>query len=335
MTIKDIAEKAGCAVSTVSRALNDHPDVSEETKQRIRQIVDECGFIPNANAQQLKAQQRNSISVIVKGANNMFFASILERMQYLIASEGYAAEVHYIGEDENEVLAGDQIAREQKPIGIVFLGGNIENFEQLFQKIKIPCVLTSSLFNNLQYTNLSQVGIDDAGAAALACRYLSARGHSRIGIIGGDRHISYISRLRYEGFAAAYRKKYDTDFPDELYRVSAFNIQSGYEAMQDLLSTRPDLTAVFCMSDITALGAMRAAHGAGKSVPDDISLVGFDGIELVRYCTPSLTSVTQPQSKMADTSIEFLLRQIEHKEEARTAALPVSLTEGESVCSRC
>lgn len=335
MTIKDIAEKAGCAVSTVSRALNDHPDVSEDTKRRIRQIVDECGFIPNTNAQQLKAQQRNSICIVVKGAANMFFESILERMQAQISSEGYTVEVHYIDEDANEVATGAQIAREQKPCGIVFLGGNIEYFEHHFHQVKLPCVLTSSLFRNLHYSNLAQVGVDDADAGAQACRYLVGKGHRRIGVIGGDRRLSYISRLRYEGFAGAYRDQLGIDYPAELYQVSSFRIQSGYEGMKKLLAAHPDLTAVFCMSDLTAVGAMRAVHEAGKRVPEDISFVSFDGVPLVRYCTPSLTTMSQPQEQLADESIALLRRQIEHKEEGRTVALEVTLTEGESVCSCC
>ena len=113
LTIKDIARESGYAVSTVSRALNDHPDVSREAKEKIKAIVAAHKFVPNSNARQLKVQQNRSIIIVVKGAFNMFFAAILERMQSLISCSGYSAEVHYLDEDADEVLVGEQLQRER------------------------------------------------------------------------------------------------------------------------------------------------------------------------------------------------------------------------------
>ena len=109
--------ESGYAVSTVSRALNDHPDVSREAKEKIKAIVAAHKFVPNSNARQLKVQQNRSIIIVVKGAFNMFFAAILERMQSLISCSGYSAEVHYLDEDADEVLVGEQLQRERKPLG--------------------------------------------------------------------------------------------------------------------------------------------------------------------------------------------------------------------------
>ena len=173
-------------------------------------------------------------------------------MQSQIASEGYAAEVHYIDEDANEVLTGAQLAREQKPAGIIFLGGNIEYFEKDFHGISVPCVLTSSLFRGLLYPNLSQVGVDDRQAGAEAFRYLSQNGHKQIGIIGGDRKLSYISRLRYEGFIEAAAKA-GTPFDEAHYQTSSFRIQSGYQAMKKLLARDRSLSAVFCMYPLSKI----------------------------------------------------------------------------------
>ena len=330
MTIKDIAKKAGCAVSTVSRALNDHPDVSEETKKRIREIVEECGFIPNSNARQLKAQQRKSICVIVKGTSNLFFEGILERMQFQITAEGYTAEVHYLDENSNELLAAAQIEREQKPSGIIFLGGNNEYFEKYFSKIHVPCVLTSSLFHDLHYSNLSQVGIDDRHAGMKACRYLIDRGHKKIGVLGGSRKHSYISRMRFEGFFEAYQTLIG-NFDESYYQSTSFRLESGYSSMKQLIQRHKDITAVFCMSDLMAIGAMRAAHEMGFSIPNDISVLGIDGIPLVKYSIPSLSSLHQPQKQMADDSVRLLLRQIEHHDEPQVTVLETFLEEEESV----
>ena len=145
MTIKDIARESGYAVSTVSRALNDHPDVSREAKEKIKAIVAAHKFVPNSNARQLKVQQNRSIIIVVKGAFNMFFAAILERMQSLISCSGYSSEVHYLDEDADEVLVGEQLQRERKPLGFIFLGGNTCSFEARFSAIAVPSVLATTL----------------------------------------------------------------------------------------------------------------------------------------------------------------------------------------------
>ena len=155
MTIKDIARESGYAVSTVSRALNDHPDVSREAKEKIKAIVAAHKFVPNSNARQLKVQQNRSIIIVVKGAFNMFFAAILERMQSLISCSGYSAEVHYLDEDADEVLVGEQLQRERKPLGFIFLGGNTCSFEARFSAIAVPSVLATTLADHLNFGNLS------------------------------------------------------------------------------------------------------------------------------------------------------------------------------------
>ncbi|MEI3015079.1 MAG: LacI family DNA-binding transcriptional regulator [Ruthenibacterium lactatiformans] len=168
MTIKDIARESGYAVSTVSRALNDHPDVSREAKEKIKAIVAAHKFVPNSNARQLKVQQNRSIIIVVKGAFNMFFAAILERMQSLISCSGYSAEVHYLDEDADEVLVGEQLQRERKPLGFIFLGGNTCSFEARFSAIAVPSVLATTLADHLNFGNLSSVGIDDTAAGRRA-----------------------------------------------------------------------------------------------------------------------------------------------------------------------
>ena len=125
MTIKDIARESGYAVSTVSRALNDHPDVSAETKARIQAVIDAHGFIPNNNAKHLKQTATKSIAIVVKGTSNMLFAPIVERMQDLIKSAGYTDVVYYLDEDSDEVRHALLLCREQKPLGLLFLGGNL------------------------------------------------------------------------------------------------------------------------------------------------------------------------------------------------------------------
>ena len=127
MTIKDLAEKSGYSVATVSRVLNNHPNVSDKAREEINRLVKESGFQINTNAQQLK-QHANSILVVVKGTSNEMFAEMIETIQALIDKTHYPLYVDYMDEDNNEVLRAIQLCREKKPLGILFLGGNSQNF---------------------------------------------------------------------------------------------------------------------------------------------------------------------------------------------------------------
>lgn len=329
MTIKDIARESGYAISTVSRALNNHPDVSEEARLRIQAVVSAHSFVPNNNARQLKQQQSQSILILVKGISNVFLSSMLERMQSAVADAGYTTQCHYLDEDANEVLIAQQLCREQKPLGIIFLGGGAEHFSGAAEALPVPCVLATSVSRESVWPNLSMVGIDDAAAAKQAVDYLFGKGHTAIAVIGGNENASYISAQRRRGceesFAAHGLALLDA------YETANFSYASAYRAMQRLLARKTEMTAVFCMSDTMAIGAVRAIRDAGLSVPGDISVIGFDGIELARFYDPKLATITQPGTEIARKSVELLVGCIEKDALAETVLVGVSLTEGDSV----
>ena len=144
MTIKDIARESGYAVGTVSRALNNAPGVSAETRQKILEIVNRHNYEPNANAKHLKQQTNDGIALIVKGTQNMLFAGILEPLQQIIEESGYVATVYYIDEEANEVAQARRICTERKPHGILFLGSNPEYFTPELEALGIPCLLLTN-----------------------------------------------------------------------------------------------------------------------------------------------------------------------------------------------
>ena len=182
----------------------------------------------------------------------------------------------------------------------------------------------------LHFDNLSCVGVDDVAAGREAFRYLYAKGHRRIAVIGGKRELSFISALRYEGFCQAAQEA-GIPHPETLYQRTSFSLESGYRAMQRLLERDREITAVFCMSDLIAIGAMRAIHDAGLSVPDDISVLGFDGIQMGRFYTPQLATIRQPQQDIANKSVELLCAQMEKQAAPANVVLPLALLDGESV----
>ena len=329
MTIKDLAEKSGYSVATVSRVLNNHPNVSDKAREEINRLVKESGFQINTNAQQLK-QHANSILVVVKGTSNEMFAEMIETIQAQIAKTSYPLYVDYMDEDSNEVLRAVQLCREKKPLGILFLGGNSQNFIRDFGKIEIPCVLVSNDASGLPFDNLSSVSTDDRQAARCAIDSLIAMGHKNFVIVGGDREVSDTSRLRYEGCLQSFRN-HGIEYDEELdYQGVRFSYQDGYNATQQLIAGGRKFTALFAIADVMAIGAVRALHNNGLRVPRDVSVMGFDGLILGSYLIPQLSTVIQSAKQMAQRGVEILISQIEPGGHACHEAVPYTLHHRES-----
>ena len=329
MTIKDLAEKTGYSVATVSRVLNNNPNVSQKAREEINQAVEESGFQINTNAKHLK-QHATSILVVVKGTANELFSEMIETIQNLVAQTHYPLYVDYMDEDSNEVLRAIQLCREKKPLGILFLGGNSQNFLKDFHKIDIPCVLVSNDASDLPFDNLSSVFTDDRQAARCAMDCLIALGHRNIVIVGGDREGSDTSRLRYEGCLQSFRN-HGIAFDEDLdYRGVRFSYQDGYNATQQLIANGRPFTALFAIADVMAIGAIRALHNNGLRVPRDVSVMGFDGLPLGSFLIPQLSTVTQSARNMAQRSVEILIDCMEHGAGACHESVPYVLCQRES-----
>jgi LacI family transcriptional regulator len=332
MTIKDLAAKTGYAVGTVSRALNDHPNVSAKARKAILQAAKESGFQLNVNAKQLKQSHTHNILVIVKGTGNEFFAEMLECIQTLLAKTRYQLVVDYLDEELNEVTRAVQLCREIKPLGILFLGGNSRNFSADFQKIDIPCVEVTNDASALNFPNLSSVTTDDREAARRAIDALAARGHRRIAVIGGDKTSSDISRLRLEGCQQSFCENGISFDLQRDYRGVRFSCEDGYIATRSLLRSG-DYTAIFAFSDLMAIGALRALWEAGKRVPEDVSVMGLDGLALGKFLVPQLSTVRQDFQTIAQRSVEILLDAVEDGMPARHETVPFQVQPRESIRS--
>ena len=329
MTIKDLAEKTGYGVATVSRVLNDQPNVSEKARKAILKAVEESGFQINTNAKQLKAHA-TSILVIVKGTANEMFSEMVETIQSRVAQTQYPLYVDYMDEDGNEVRRAVQLCREKKPLGILFLGGNRQNFLKDFGKIDIPCVLVTNGASDLPFPNLSSVCTDDRQAARCAMDALVAMGHRTFAIVGGDREKSEISRLRYEGCMDSLRRN-GIEFDEARgYRGVRFSCQAGFDATQQMIAEGYPFTALFAVSDVMAIGAVRALHNNGLRVPQDVSVMGFDGLPVGSFLVPQLSTVIQGVKEMALRSVELLIDRMENGGEARHEWVPYALCQRES-----
>ena len=331
MTIKDLAAKTGYAVGTVSRALNDHPNVSEKARKVILQAAEECGFELNVNAKQLKQTHSNTILVIVKGTSNELFSEMLESIQSLVSRTRYQLDVDYMDEDSNEVIRAVQLCREKKPLGLLFLGGNTQNFAEDFGKIDIPSVVVTNDASSLPFENLSSVSTDDSEAARCAIETLISLGHRRIAIIGGDRKSSDTSRLRYEGCQRSFREHGIEFDPERDYQGVRYSYQDGYQATKALLAAGSQFTAIFAIADVMAIGAIRALRENGLRVPEDVSVMGIDGLPLGSFLVPQLSTISQSVHKMALRSVEILLGGIEDGKTAVHETVPFGVHCRESV----
>lgn len=309
-TIVDIAGLAGVSVSTVSRVLNRHPDVSAKTTQKVMAVIDKYGYVPNDSARNLKRESMKAVAVIVKGFSNPIFTSMLGIIQHELEQNGYTMLLSQVDTSQDEVASAVSLCKEKKPRGLIFMGGNFSHTRDKLAMLDVPFVmLTITMHSNVDRTAFSSVTVDDFAAGSAVAQKIMASGHKKLAAIGSNVNDTSISRLRIEGFRQALRDGGLYDGEEQIAYAGTFSYQAGYEAARSLLK-KAEFTCLFCISDILALGAIRAIYDAGKRVPQDISVVGFDGIEEGRYFIPSLATMRQPEKEMAHESVRILLRHI-------------------------
>ena len=330
VTIKDIARESGYSVSTVSR-VNNRNDVSPDARKKIEEVVAKFNFVPNNNAKHLKQNNSKAIGVLVKGISNMLFASVVEEIQRMIEKTEYTLVVSYLDEDADEVEQAILLCRERKPLGLLFLGGNPEYFHREFSGVDVPCVLVTNRANEMHFENLSSVATDDIAAARCAVDQLFVAGHRRIGILGGDFDKSYTSHQRFLGCEQSFSEHGAVLDVEHCYEKARFSFGSACRAMKRLIGKFPDVTAVFAMSDVMAIGAIRALRDLGYRVPEDVSVIGFDGTSLAEYYNPKLATIKQQHQTLANRSIEILFGQIELKKEPIHEIVPFEFVNGESI----
>jgi LacI family transcriptional regulator len=316
LTIKDISRITGVGVSTVSRVLNNHADVKEETRQKVLEAIQELNYIPNNSARNLKRNTSNSVGVLVKGIHNPFFSRMIKSIEEKIDDEGYSMILHYNESNHNDFDAAVELAKEKKLKGLICLGGDFSNLsrEQLIN-IKIPIVLTSTNAIENEGNNLfSSVIIENKKAAFNAVDYICKLGHKDIGIISTGEADRSVGKLRYEGYKEALIKN-GIVINQRLVEIGNYTFVSGFDCMNKLLDKSEKLSAIFVTTDAMAMGASKAILARGLKIPEDISVVGFDGMDFSRYFHPSLTTVNQPVEKMGEKSIEIVFGLMKNKKE--------------------
>lgn len=332
MNIKDIAKIAGVGVSTVSRVINNHPDVKDETRKKILQIIKESNYIPNNSARILKQNNLKNIGVLVKGVFNPFFSEMINIIGARINEAGYTMILQqndYTLDDDIDTLIG--FVKEKRLQGVICLGGNfIDVTKESFGRIDVPVVLTSvNTVSKEGKSKYSSIGIDNKKAAYEAVEYLIDQGHKNIAIMLGEKNDLGISWWRLKGYIEAL-KKHKIEVKDENILIGDYESQQAYNTTIELLKNYKDITAIFAISDIMAIGIAKAIIDSKLKVGEDISLIGFDGLDISKFYNPSITTVKQPKDIMAEKSIEQLLLLINNQEDHKHIILNTELVQRES-----
>ena len=328
-TIKDIAALAGVSVTTVSRVLNHRPDVNSVTREKVERIIRECHFVGNTNARGLK-QANEVIAVVIRGHSNPFLSSLAEAILERADNIPDNIITEYIDEKGDEFNTALRMTRQNHVKGLIFVGSLIDKRVEAIRDMDIPIVFTTVSAESASLPRASSVAVNDRRMGRLVAEELLSHGHRTIAVFGSNPVAGDSLAMRFQGFCDAYTDQGLT-FDNTLYRETRFSFEAGYEAAHALFSERMDVTALFAMSDTVAVGAVRALRDLGMSVPEDVSVIGFDGIDIGRFTLPRLTTVEQPVSEIARRSVNLLLDMMEKGTAPRHILVDASFRRRESV----
>lgn len=332
MTIKDIARLSGVGVSTVSRVLNDRPDVSEESRRRVLQVIAEYNYLPNNSARSLVRTKSDAVGLVVRGVQNPFYTGIIRAIERDLDAADCTMVMRQIGSCEDEIKCGAMMEREKRLQGIIFLGGRSDYSPADTALLNVPfvCCSYTNTYGTLDPTKYSSVSIADEQEAYRAVMDLAQKGHRRIAALSTDPRDWSIAQLRCSGYVRALHDLGLSLEDGEIIRADDFTIESAYRAVTERLKRPADFTAIFAISDDMAIGAMRALRESGRSIPEDCSIIAIDGLTVSEYIYPMLTTLCQPTDEMGAKSVEILMSVIRGGTH-RHLILPTTLRTGQSV----
>lgn len=327
VTVYDVARASGLSIASVSRALNGQPGVSRATAARISQIADELGYQPNDVARSLVAKTTSTIALLLPDITNPFFPELVKGVQET-ADENENVLLLVDGAGDADRLAQTmRVLRRKQVDGVIVVASSFaDSFDGIFDGI--PAVF----LDRETLSGAASVSVDHEAGAYRATRHLIENGHTVIAHIAGPRALS-VSAQRLAGWQ---RACLEAGLPagDDLVADGDFLESGGHRAGQELLESGRVFTAVFAANDMSAIGFLALCAQRSIRVPDDISVIGFDGIQLARYTTPTLTTVAQPILKLGHLAGELLLELTRNGTARKThVVLPTSLFPGESVRS--
>lgn len=306
-TLEDVASLAGVSIPTVSRVLNNHPHVAEETRERVRKAMKELNYQPNMPARSLRTNRTNVVALMIPDIVNPYFSGVTRGVQDV--AEEFGSMVILCNTDRKLIREKQylEVLIQHQVDGLILNPAEI-TLEDLagIQAAKIPAVMIGS---QLDVPDFDVVMVDNVRAAYEAVEYLIDLGHRNVGIIAGSRATSS-GEQRLEGYLQAVRAA-GLEVEDTLIAEGDFSEQGGYRCTKRLMGQSPRPTAIFASSDVMAIGALSALRDEGFQVPKDVSLVGFDDIASASITTPRVTTMSQPKYGSGEVAAHLLFERIE------------------------
>ena len=332
-TMKDIAKMTGLGLATISKYFNGGK-VRPKNQKLIDDAVRELRFIPNEFARSLKTSQSRTVGVVIPELGNQFITSIITTMEDILRRHDYSVIVCDCRTDSKREKDAISFLTHKRIDGLINMPTDTSG-EHLKPALdaEIPVVLVDRMLKSFN-GKVSAVVVDNVDAAEKAVRYLLDEGHQDIGIILGNEAI-YTTQKRREGYLSAYAE-YNVTARDELIRFSDYSMEGGYKQIKALLCLPVPPTAIFVTNYEMSLGAMIALNEAGLNVPDDISVIGFDKLDMFGAMFPNLTLVKQPQNAIGESVATELIRLLSKNppsQPRRIITLPTQLVVGQSTKS--
>jgi LacI family transcriptional regulator len=323
--MKHVAKLAGVSVATVSKTLNNYREVSDETKIKIMKIVDELGYIQNSSARSLSTKRSNLIGIVYSehlgiGLEHYYFSGVLEAFKKEVENAGY--DVVFINGRDIGYLKKCRV-RGVDGVFVVTADTSDKGLVDLFNA-DIPCVTTDTPWNKVPL-----VYSDNVQSSINAVKYLHSLGHTRIAHIAGPQ-ASIAGRERLDGYRQGMMEENLSYDPDLVVYANEYNSISGYGAMNILLSNENPPSAVYIMCDLSAVGAIQAIREAGLKVGRDISIMGFDDIQIAANLIPPLTTIRQDRVSIGHALAATLIKLMNKEEVQLVSKIPCTIIERES-----
>lgn len=309
VTIKDVAKEAGVAISTVSNVLNNVNNVSEETKQKVNEAVKKLKYVPNINAKLLKSNKKNTIGLFLPSIQGDFYRVLMQAIHMQCKHNEYLLNIYISNENTSEEIYSMILSSGVE--GAIILNERLDDeYVERLVGTKFPMVFID---RELAGDYMSSVLVDNVNGATLAMEYLIKQGHRRIGYIHGIYNTD--NERRYQGYLDV-MNKYELPLDEDIILRGYFEGAVAYSEMRILLLKGIKLPdAIFCANDEMAMGCIRALVEAGINVPEQVSVVGFDDIEMAAFHQPSLTTIHSPVTELGTICTNELFRLIKAKDD--------------------
>ncbi|MGB9678422.1 MAG: LacI family DNA-binding transcriptional regulator [Thermoanaerobacteraceae bacterium] len=304
-TIRDVALKAGVSVATVSRVINNSPSVSKHARENVLNAIKELNYYPNLLGRNLRRSKTSMILALMPNVSNPFYARIVKGIEDIGHKNGYSVMICNTESDINREKIYLELLKNRLADGVIFMAPVMNKDELTAIGESYPVV---ECCEYIEGAGVSYVSIDNFAAAYKAVKHLITLGHKRIGMISADNN--FVSTIQRE---AGYKKAIEDAgnvFDEGLIKKGDYSFKSGLRISKQFLSLADRPTAIFAISDIMAIGAIRAIKEEGLKVPEDFAVVGFDDISFASMYDPMLTTISQPKYDLGCYAMELLLKQI-------------------------